>query len=141
MNYRKVLLALDINRDAEALLAKAESILFLYDNCTLTIIHVDKGISDYYLGVADIDLHGLEEFEHHKDIELMKEYMSGLSMKVDRHLVYSGNVKSEITDAIKDNGFDLLIMGHHKTGVFNQLFSDSESLLRDIPCDTLLIKL
>ncbi|GAL16570.1 universal stress protein A [Vibrio maritimus] len=71
----------------------------------------------------------------------MKHLIETMSMPISKHLLYAGSVENEIVAAIETNDIDLLIMGHHRTNAFTQMFSETESLVRMMPCDVMLVRL
>ena len=55
-------------------------------------------------------------------------------------LVGRGDLADELSDAIKERGFDLVVCGHHHD-FWGKLLSNTRHLLHDMPIDLLVVPL
>lgn len=141
MSYQNIMLALDFDDNTDAILRKTETIAQAYPHAKLNIIHVNMDFEDYDFGIMNIDLTDYEKKERSASIQAMKEQLQNMEVAVDKYLVCCGVVENEIRHSIKEHNIDLLIMGHHKTNALTQLFSEAAALVRNMPCDLLLVKI
>lgn len=141
MSYKNIMLALDLGDNTQAILDKAEQVAAAYPNAKLNIIHVNMDFEDYDFGIMDIDLTEYENKEYHASVLAMREQIQSMNVQVHKYLVCCGVVENEIRHSVKEYGIDLLIMGHHKTNALTQFFSESGALMRNMPCDVLLLKI
>ncbi|WEM41005.1 universal stress protein [Photobacterium sp. DA100] len=141
MSYQNIMLALDFDDNTDAILRKTETIAQAYPHAKLNIIHVNMDFEDYDFGIMNIDLTDYEKKERSASIQAMKEQLQNMEVAVDKYLVCCGVVENEIRHSIKEHNIDLLIMGHHKTNALTQIFSEAAALVRNMPCDLLLVKI
>lgn len=141
MGYKNIMVAVGFDDHAQELLHKAESVASHYVGAKLSIIHVDMDVAEFYQGAVGLDLRAHEIAEHQESVHEMKHLIESMSMPVSKHLLYAGTVENEIVHAVENNDIDLLIMGHHKTNAFTQFFSETEPLVRMMPCDVMLVRL
>lgn len=141
MSYKHIMVAIGFDNQAEELLHKAEEMAQNYKGTELSIVHVDMNVAEFYQGAVGLDLKAHDDAEHEESVHEMKHLIDKMSMPINKHLLYAGTVENEIVHAVENNHVDLLIMGHHKSNAFTQYFSETEPLVRMMPCDVLLLKL
>ena len=141
MSYKNIMLALDFDDNTETVLKKAEEVASAFPDAKLNIIHVNMDFEDYDFGILDINLDDYEKKELHASIDEMKKQIQNMQVAVDKYLVCCGVVENEIRYSVKEHNVDLLLMGHHKTNAFTQIFSEAAALVRNMPCDLLLLKI
>ena len=141
MSYKNIMLALDFDDKTEAVIKKADEVAAAFPDAKLNIIHVNLDFEDYDFGVLDINLDDYEKSEVHASVDEMKKHIQNMEVAVDKYLVCCGVVENEIRYNIKEHNVDLLIMGHHKTNALTQFFSEAAALVRNMPCDLMLLKI
>lgn len=141
MNYKNIMLAVDLGKDTENLLKKAHQQAVL-NQATLTLIHVDPDFSAFYPLDEEKDVIYAKDALHYESVLKMKALIDELNIKVDAHILASGALEDEILKQVDHCGIDLLMLGHHQSGFLRQIFlAPSEPLIRKMPCDVILIKL
>ncbi|PJE78395.1 Universal stress protein A [invertebrate metagenome] len=143
-NYRNILLAINFDEEAPQLLKRAVQRARI-EGAALSIIHVDQSVnSTLFEGFMDLDtLCGHEDEEFFKEsISNMKELVAQSDYPIKNRLICSGELGDEISSIVQSYEIDLLIMGHHVSSRFRQLFiAACEPLVRKMPCDLLLLRL
>ncbi|GHA64781.1 universal stress protein [Photobacterium aphoticum] len=140
MNYKHVMLAVNLDDNAPFLVQKAAQEAKLH-GALFSVIHIDPDFSALYEGVREFDASN-ETAEQSESVLAMTELLAGTDYPVHKHIFYAGYVEDQIIRAIETFEVDLLVIGHHESTIFRQLtMSASEPLLRRMPCDIQFVKL
>ncbi|EAS45509.1 universal stress protein [Photobacterium profundum] len=140
MHYKHIMLAVGLDMNASSLVHKAQEIA-VANSAKLSIIHVDRDIASFYDGILSVDLNEHEEAKHHSSVAMMRKLLDNLSTPIYKHLLYTGTIEDEIYRGVIENDVDLLIMGHHRSDMLNQIFLyPTDPLVKEMPCDLLFLK-
>ena len=141
MGYKHVLLALNLDENAEYLVLKAAEMARIH-HALFSVIHIDPDLGHLEQGVREFDAVNIDESNHYESVAAMKRLLKGTNYPLYKHLFYTGYIEDQMVNAIKQYDVDLLILGHHQSNIFRQLMlSLSEPLVRQMPCDIQLLKL
>jgi universal stress protein A len=142
MEYRHVLVPLDLRQDSERVLRAAVAVA-KRNNARLSILHVVE--------YAPIDPGGDILLPTPLDItdKLAERAQADLAMLCERcgangaaRKVVVGNIKGEILQAANADKADLIVIGNHERhGLAILLNHTEDTLLHEAPCDILAIRL
>ncbi len=140
--YTKILVAIDISKEADLILKKANTFAKVF-NCTLSIIHViepliiDNTYEAFSLASAEMEKNLVE---HSKSFQA--ETIKRLNINAVQMITTIGSTKHEIINTAKSNSIDLIILGTHgRHGLSRLLGSTANAVLHGAPCDVLAIKI
>lgn len=141
MGYKHVLLALNLDENAENLVLKAAEQARI-NHALFSVIHIDPDLGHLDEGVREFDDANLDEKEHYESVQAMKRLLRGANYPVYKHLFYTGYIEDQMINAVEKYDVDLLVLGHHQSGIIRQLMmSLTEPLVRQMPCDIHLFRL
>ncbi|UTV30706.1 universal stress protein [Photobacterium atrarenae] len=141
MGYKHLLLAVNLDEYAEYLISKAAEQARIH-HALFSVIHMDPDLGHLEVGVREYDAVNIDESEHYESVAAMRRLLKGTNYPLYKHLFYTGYLEDQLITAISQFEVDLLVLGHHQCNLFRQLFlSPSEPLVRQMPCDLLLLKL
>ena len=142
-DYTHILVAVDFSSASDQVLAKARDIA-QRNNAKLSLLHVVE-----YMPPAD---YGTDPVISNWDIntdELLERSEQSLEKISKQHKlenaelsVQLGTPKHEISQYVKDNQCDLIVIGSHgRHGIGLLLGSTANAVLHAMPCDILAVKL
>ncbi len=139
--YQNVLLALELEPDADLLLIeKAKSIVKQY-GAQLWLVHSVEHLNSYgaaYGVAAGVDVDAVLKTEAE---QLMERIANELSVPDERCIVLEGPAKYVILDEAEKANADLIIVGSHgRHGVRLLLGSTANSILHGAQCDVLAVR-
>ena len=141
---KKILVAINVEKNAERLIAKAEEIAQAFGS-RIWILHVSEPDPDDYLG-----LEAGPQFAQNKRVEdrkregaLVKRLAEELRDKniEAQGVQLEGSTAKMIKTAVQEIKADLVIAGHHKRNFFYQMFVGSveQDLIDDLHVPVLLV--
>lgn len=141
---KKILVAINLEKNADRLLSKAEELARAF-NSKIWILHVSEPDPDDYLG-----LEAGPQFAQDKRVEnrkkeaaLVKQLAEDLQQKNIEAVgvLLEGSTVKMIKEEVKEIGADLLIAGHHKRNFFYQMFVGSveQDIMADLDIAVLLV--
>ena len=142
-NYAHILMAIDFTKSGEQILAKALDIAER-NNAKLSILHVveytlplDYANDPMIINWAVNDNETLEQAK-----KSLKKFSKQHNLKnVDLNVEF-GRPKQVISQFVKDQQCDLVIMGSHgRHGISLLLGSTANAVLHAMPCDILTLKI
>ena len=138
--YQHIMLAVDFNKEAPFLINTAVE-RARAEQSKLSAIHIDNSIAAPYHQMVEIDLDEYCQVSDLASAKSLKDLLELTDYPVEPHVLCGTNFAAMITNAIQKHSVDLLIMGHHRYSWLGDIFSSaSESIVRKMPCDILLIK-
>ncbi len=139
--YKHVLLALELETEADQQLIKKSQQLIDQFKSKLTLIHAIEHLSNYgaaYGVAAGIDI---EEVLQKEAQESMTKVGKALNVPADQQIVKIGPAKQLILDEAKKHNADLIIVGSHgRHGVRLLLGSTANAVLHGAECDVLAVR-
>lgn len=142
MNYRHLLIAVDLTEDSETIALKAKALAAALD-ARLSLLHVVEYVPVDPAGetLMPPPVNMEEEL-----MEAARQRLDALAEKLDlpdcrRHVVL-GNIKSEVARVANEEEADLIVLGSHERHGFALLLGSTEkSVMSAAPCDVLAIRL
>lgn len=122
---KKILVAINIEKNADRLIAKAEEIAKAF-NSKIWILHVSEPDPDDYLGLeAGPQFAQDKRVENRKKegalVQRLAEELRQRNVEADG-VQLKGSTAKMIESAVRDLNADLVIAGHHKRNFFYQMF-------------------
>ncbi|HCH22891.1 MAG TPA: universal stress protein UspA [Oceanospirillaceae bacterium] len=139
--YSNILVAIDLNEEAEPVSKKACSIAEL-TGATLHFVHVTEPLSYAYGGDVPMDLSAIQEqLQDHAEHRLA-EFMNTHNMQQHGNILANGHIENEVHRIAEEIGADLIIVGSHgRHGLALLLGSTSNSVLHGATCDVLAVRI
>lgn len=139
MAYKHILVAVDLSKESDVLLAKGASLAKAM-NTRLSLIHIDASYVGLYTGMLDINV----AEAHHRIVEEAQHQLIQLAHKAGVEITHSfvggGSMAQEVVDTIAECDIDLVVLGHHQD-FWRSLLSSVNQLINKAPIDMLLIPL
>jgi len=143
-NYTHILVAVDFSTSADLVLTKASD-MAQRDNAKISLLHVveflppiDSIGEPFVTSNWEIDEDGLLE----RAEQSLKNLSDKHKLKNVELAVQLGTPKHEISQFVKDNKCDLIVMGSHgRHGLSLLLGSTANAVLHAMPCDILTVKI
>lgn len=139
--YQKILLALELVPESDALLVKKAQELMSQGNVQLYLIHAVEHLSNYgaaYGVSAGVDIEATLQKEASKT---MGSLAAPLNIPQDQQIVKVGPAKFIILDEAQRLNADLIIIGSHgRHGVRLLLGSTANAILHGAECDVLAVR-
>jgi len=143
-DYKHILVAVDFSTSTDQVLTKASNIA-QRDKAKLTLMHVVEFLPpiDSIYGPIDANNWIINESEMLKHAEQsLQKLIEKKNLKNTDFKVRLGTPKHEISQFVKDQQCDLVVMGSHgRHGISALLGSTANAVLHAMPCDILTIKL
>ena len=137
MTYKNILVAVSNNDEDNILLKKAYEMAKNF-NAGLTAIHIDEGLSHLYPGVyshfSEEMFDGLKNASDRRLFDRLKDFKN-IRLRIEQ-----GTIPETLLSLVQEEGFDLLICGHHHTFI-NRLMPAYRGLINKSPADLLIIPL
>jgi len=144
-NYRKILVAVDLNDDSTALVERAR--LLAASDDAIHLAFVFEPIDTLYYGMVPVapaqsGVSQVEQEVHANVAKQLERLGVELSIPEDRRHMPTGSAAREIRHLAEEGGFDLIVMGAHaEKGVQRLLGSTANSVLHGAACDVLAMRL
>jgi universal stress protein A len=138
--YQTILVAIDLNEDADRVIQKAHEI-GLQGNATLTLIHVTEPLSYAYGGDIPMDLSEVQKQLHERAKLRMSELVNQHKLRAVNQLLVSGHIQTEVHRVANELSTDLVVVGSHgRHGLALLLGSTSNGILHGAKCDVLAVR-
>lgn len=139
-SYQTILVAIDLNEDANKVIQKAHSI-GLPNNATLTLIHVTEPLSYAYGGDIPMDLSDVQQQLHDHAKQRMSELVQQHHLGEVNQLLVSGHIQTEVHQVANQLSTDLIVVGSHgRHGLALLLGSNANGILHGATCDVLAVR-
>lgn len=142
MEYRQILLAVDLTEDSDAIGRRAAAVAKAF-GAEITLLHVveyvpaDPAGEGFMPPALDIESELLESARVR-----IGELAARLGLASARQDVVLGSIKSEIVGAAEELSADLIVLGRHQRhGLASLLGSTEKSLVKAAPCDVLAVQI
>ena len=142
-DYKHVVAAIDLSRSSDQVLIKARDIA-RRNNARLSLLHVVEYIPPMDYGSEPmISNWGVDEDEMQEQAERSLQNISKRHDLENADVnVLLGTPKHEISQFIKEQQCDLVVLGSHgRHGISLLLGSTANAVLHDMPCDILAVKI
>ncbi|MEZ8965839.1 universal stress protein [Vibrio breoganii] len=139
MSYKHIVVALDLGDHSEYLANRAAKLAKALD-AELSFIHIDVNYSEVYTGLIEVNLVDSQSATTKLSTKKLQDLSEKLDYPVSNTLVGRGDLVEELSDAIKERGFDLVVCGHHHD-FWGKLLSNTRHMIHDMPIDLLVVPL
>lgn len=139
MSYKHIVVALDLGDHSEYLANRAAKLARAL-NAELSFIHIDVNYSEVYTGLIEVNLVDSQTATTKLSTQKLQDLSEKLDYPVSNTLVGRGDLVEELSDAIKERGFDLVVCGHHHD-FWGKLLSNTRHMIHDMPIDLLVVPL
>jgi universal stress protein A len=138
--YNNILVAIDLNEEAEKVAQKAYQISLKTD-AKLTFIHVTEPLSYAYGGDIPMDLSAIQkQLQEHAE-KRMAEFVQQHGFNDAEQLLASGHIETEVHRVANELSTDLIVVGSHgRHGLALLLGSTSNGILHGATCDVLAVR-
>ena len=139
--YSNILVAIDLNDEAEPVSKKACSLAQL-TGAKLHFMHVTEPLSYAYGGDIPVDLSAIQEQLQEHAEERMTQFLRTSNLLAHSKILANGHIETEIHRAAEEIGADLIVVGSHgRHGLALLLGSTSNSVLHGASCDVLAVRI
>jgi len=142
--YKKVLVAIDLNEPAEKITLRIKSLLKAGVDVHIchAVIPLEVMYSFIPIGGYSVAVSGFQDeiVEHAQ--KGLQDLAESLGLAKDKSHLLIGKASTEIKVFAKENEFDLIVVGTHgKNAVRAALGSTSSGVMHSAPCDVLAVHL
>lgn len=142
--YRKILVAVDLGEDSDALLRRARRVAA---EATIHLVFVFEPVDTLYYGMvpgaAVVTNLGQVEHEVLENVKKrFKDFADAAGIPDERCHMPTGSPAQQIREMADDGEFDLIVMGAHaERGVRRLLGATAARVLHGVGCDVLAVRL
>jgi len=137
MKYKHILVALELTEESKSLIDRAGSLAEL-TGAKVSFIHIDGTHGEIYPDLIDIQLEPDKRPLNEHNNEMLLTFKQYPNYPIHHFLVGTGDLGEKLRDTISENGFDLLICGHHHD-FWSRIISYSKHLIDKSPIDILVV--
>ncbi|WP_100751727.1 universal stress protein [Vibrio salilacus] len=137
MNYKHILVALELSEETKELIDKANYLATL-TNAEISFIHIDGSHGEIYPEVADIQANDTQRPFGEHTIAQIRAFEAYSEHPIKHILVGTGDLANKLKATIEDKQVDLLLCGHHHD-FWSKIVSYSKHLVDKSPIDILVV--
>ena len=137
MEYKHILVALELTEESKILIDKAISTAKLI-GAEVSFIHIDGTHGEIYPDLMDIQADPNQRPLNERSNDLLLRFQKYTEFPITHFYVGTGDLGDKLNDTIAENGFDLLICGHHHD-FWSRIISYSRHLIHKSPIDILVV--
>ncbi len=144
-NYQKILVAVDLSRESEVVLKRAQ--LVAGDDAVLHLVFVQEPMDTLYVGLVPPSsaFSGLGDLEAQIGEELQHKLAAlgeKFAVTADHQHILNGSPAHEIHRFAKENNIQLIVIGTHgQKGLQLLLGSTANAVLHGAGCDVLAVRI
>ncbi|GAM56298.1 stress protein A [Vibrio ishigakensis] len=139
MSYQHIVVAVDLGDHSEYLVKRAANLAKAV-GAELSLIHIDVNYNNIYAGLIDVNLVDNQAAVTKHSTDKLQTLAEHVDYPIANVMVGRGDLAEELSDAIKKQGFDLVVCGHHHD-FWGKLLSNTRHLVHDMPIDLLVVPL
>lgn len=143
--YQKILVAVDLSSESEAVLQKAQ--LIAGPNADMHLVYAQEPMDNIYVGIVpqSAAFSGLGDLEAQLGEELKQKLLAlgeNFNVPPDHLHILNGSPAHEIHRFAKENGVQLIVIGTHgQKGLQLLLGSTANAVLHGAGCDVLSVRI
>ena len=139
--YDKILVAFDGSKPSIHALQHAAKLAKTANTKKMVILHVNDEPIDLQQPVYNVELDQLIEEENHKILSTANELLLEAGIPYETHTL-EGDPSEQITSYVKENPYDLIVMGSMGKGLIKGVFlgSVSRTVIHSVDCPVLIVK-
>ena len=139
-NYRRILAAIDLSDETDAVLARAEA-MAASDGAELHLVHVVEPLNLAYGGDIPMDFSSVQEELQTQAEETLHKYAKRVNLPPTQCHLLSGRPDSQVHELCENLAADLIIVGSHgRKGLALLLGSTANGVLHGAKCDVLAVR-
>lgn len=139
-NYQRILAAIDLSDEAEAVLERAVA-MAASDNAELHLVHVVEPLNLAYGGDIPMDFSSVQEQLQSQAEESLQQYAQRANVAAERCHLLSGRPDAQVHELSENLTADLIIVGSHgRKGLALLLGSTANGVLHGASCDVLAVR-
>ena len=139
-NYTKILVAVDLSDDSNAVIERGLAIS-ANNNAELHVIHVIEPLSFAYGGDIPMDFSGIQDEIHQQASIQLKRFGDKHGIGEDKQHIVLGRPEVEVHNKAEETGADLIVIGSHgRHGLALLLGSTANGVLHGARCDVLAVR-
>lgn len=140
--YTRILAVLDLGEHSLHIARRARQVAEACPGATLSLLHVVEPVPVEPLGDSLMPAVQVEDELTSRARLRMAELAGTLGDPAPSWRVATGNVKTQIVRAAREQGFDLIVIGSHERRGLSALVNLTEdTILHAAPCDVLAVRL
>lgn len=141
--YKKILAAIDLSKQSEAVIAKAQYMTEgAEENCELHLVHVVEPMPVSYGDAMVVDFSSAQNQIFHQAEDRLSALAKQASIPTDRCHTLIGRTEPALCECVQTMGAELLVMGGQVNTTLRTIFgSTSAGMLRGIPCNLLFVRM
>jgi nucleotide-binding universal stress UspA family protein len=139
--YDEILVAFDGSKPSIHALQHAAKLAKIAGTKKMVILHVNDEPIDLQQPVYNVELDQLIGEENHKILSTANELLLEAGITYETHTL-EGNPSKQITSYVKENLYDLIVMGSVGKGLIKGVFlgSVSRTVIHSVDCPVLIVK-
>ncbi|MGG0451691.1 universal stress protein [Priestia megaterium] len=139
--YTNILVAFDGSKPSIHALQHAAKLAKIAGTKKIVILHVNDEPIDLQQPVYNVEIDQLIEEENHKILSTANELLLEAGIPYET-LTLEGDPSKQITSHIKENPYDLIVMGSMGKGLIKGMFlgSVSRTVIHSVDCPVLIVK-
>lgn len=139
--YEKILVAFDGSKPSIHALQHAAQLAKIAGTKKMVILHVNDEPIDLQQPVYNVELDQLIGEENHKILSTANELLLEAGIPYETHTL-EGDPSEQITSYVKENPYDLIVMGSMGKGLIKGVFlgSVSRTVIHSVDCPVLIVK-
>jgi universal stress protein A len=138
--YRRILAAIDLTQDSQAVAGRACEIARA-GNATVQLLHVMEIVPIEPMSDSVVPLIQLDEQMMARNRERMTALLLELGLPENAGSVEAGSAKAEILRYAREHNADLIVLGsRERHGLSILLHRTEDSVLHGAPCDVLAVR-
>ena len=139
-NYKRILAAIDLSDETEAVLDRAVAVASS-DKAELHLVHVVEPLNLAYGGDIPMDFSSVQEQLQTQAEEALYKYAKHANIPTERCHLLSGRPDSQLHELSETLNADLVIVGSHgRKGLALILGSTANGVLHGATCDVLAVR-
>ncbi|KWU01458.1 MAG: universal stress protein [Vibrio toranzoniae] len=137
MEYRHILVALELTDDTKILIDKA---IFFADKleASISFVYIDGTHGEIYPELVDIQEDNIDLPFNEDAITKLRVFETYANQPIQHIFVGTGDLNDKLKNTIETHGVDLLLCGHHHD-FWHKIISHSKQLIDTSPVDILVV--
>ncbi|XBC39732.1 MAG: universal stress protein [Buchnera aphidicola (Chaetogeoica yunlongensis)] len=138
MNYKHILVMIDLSSESYFLMKKA-SLISSFCDTKISIIYINVNYSNMYPGLIDVDSRHLHVYCGMKQISnILKSFKDYIFCPIYKTFLGNGDLVSCLLNVIKKYNIDLVIFGHYQD-FWSKMLSSVRQIINSLHIDMLVV--
>ncbi|MEZ8814932.1 universal stress protein [Vibrio cyclitrophicus] len=137
MEYRHILVALELSEDTKILIDRATFFANKLE-ASISFVYIDGTHGEIYPELVDIQGNSSDLPFNEDTLEKLKEFETYAKHPINHIFVGTGDLNNKLKNTIEANKVDLLLCGHHHD-FWHKIISHSKQIIDTSPVDILVV--